>query len=60
MLTDAQADYLRILGYSGRKDLTKQEASALIDTMKAVRHYITGEDNDDPEAFDSVRRAMQM
>ena len=58
--TDKQMDYLSILGYSGRKDLTKQEASALIDTMKGGRHYITAEDNDDAEAFDSVIRAMQM
>ena len=58
--TDKQMDYLGILGYSGRKDLTKQEASDLIDTMKGGRHYITAEDNDDPEAFDSVRRAMRM
>lgn len=58
--TDKQMHYLSLLGYSGTKDLTKQEASALIDTMKGGRHYITAEDNDDAEAFDSVRRAMQM
>lgn len=64
MLTDAQADYLRILGYTGSLEgITKSEASRMIDTYKSGRgrgHYITAEDNDDPEAFDSVRRAMQM
>lgn len=64
MLTDAQADYLRILGYTGSLEgITKSEASRMIDTYKSGRgrgHCITAEDNDDPEAFDSVRRAMRM
>ena len=64
MLTDAQADYLRILGYTGSLEgITKSEASRMIDTYKSGRgrgHCITAEDNDDPEAFESVRRAMQM
>lgn len=55
MLTDAQADYLRILGYTGSLEgITKSEASRMIDTYKSGRgrgHCITAEDNDDPEAF---------
>ena len=60
--TDAQIGYLGILGYRGSvKDLTKHDASRLIDTLKSGRgSYIAAEDNDDPEAFDSVRRAMKM
>lgn len=60
MVTEAQIDYLRILGYTGStKDLTKREASSLIDSLKSRNgHRITAEDNDDPEAFESVRRAL--
>lgn len=61
--TDAQLSYLGILGWRGKgEELTKQEASQLIDTLKSGRRSstITAEDNDDPEAFDSVRRAMNM